>query len=190
MFANGDTTGYGMHGDFLNGWPSLDANGRNVLQDAIEQCNANNGVGGVLKNCPPFVPFLDSAGANACQPENPQVDENVGFKSPLKSLPGNNPIWIGDGAKPSYGSNWTDSSTNFTDFKSVIPQGYELVGCVAEASNGRALQAASFANNNMTRAACVSWCSDQGYPLAGVEYGRVCAFPLYCIFAMDGPTDT
>ena len=177
MFANGDTTGYGMHGDFLNGWPSLDANGRNVLQDAIEQCNANNGVGGVLKNCPPFVPFLDSAGANACQPENPQVDENVGFKSPLKSLPGNNPIWMGDGAKPSYGSNWTDSSTNFTDFKSVIPQGYELVGCVAEASNGR------------TRAACVSWCSDQGYPLAGVEYGRVCAFPLYCIFAMDGPTD-
>jgi len=58
VWSNGDATGYGLHADFINGWPSL-INGTNVLQQAINQCNANNGVGGMLGNCPPFVPYLN-----------------------------------------------------------------------------------------------------------------------------------
>jgi hypothetical protein len=155
-------------------WPALDANGRNILQDAIEQCNDNNGVGGVLQNCPPFVPFLDNAAANACQPENPQVDEEVGFNGPLKALPGNNPLWVGTGPKPTV-PDYEEPKTEYTDFKSVVPEGYAEVGCVAEGPRGRALNAASFSNGNMTRAVCVAWCRDRGFPLAGIEYGRVSA---------------
>jgi len=70
VFANGDASGYGLHADFINGWPEL-INGTNVLQQAIEQCNDNDGVGGELKNCPPFVPYLDYGAASACTPENP-----------------------------------------------------------------------------------------------------------------------
>lgn len=55
---------------------------------------------------------------------------------------------------------------------SVIKSGYSLTGCIAEASSGRALQGASLSNGNMTRGACVSFCSDRGFPLAGVEYGQ------------------
>lgn len=185
VFANGDTTGYGMHGDFLNGWPAYN-NGTNVLQQAIDGCNQNNGVGGVLENCPPFVPFLNSDAAYGCQPQNFYVNEDVGFNSPLKALPGNNPIWIGAGPKPSL-ANYTEGNTTYTNFKSVIPDGYDEVGCVAEPSSGRALGLQSFTAANMTRAACVNFCQSFGLPLAGIEYGSEC----YCDKAMrNGASNT
>ncbi|OCF34866.1 hypothetical protein I316_03412 [Kwoniella heveanensis BCC8398] len=185
VYANGDTTGYGMHGDFLNGWPSL-VNGTNVLQQALDGCNDNNGVGGVLSACPPFVPYIDSAQANACKPLNDQVNEDVGFGHSISQLPGNNPIWIGEGSKPTY-DNYTDDNLTYTDFKSVIPTGYTETGCIAEGTSGRALNGASFSNANMTRGACVSWCQDRGYPLAGIEYGQEC----YCDFAIrNGASNT
>ncbi|KAL1413684.1 hypothetical protein Q8F55_001463 [Vanrija albida] len=172
VFSNGDTTGYGMHGDFIAGWD--EPNGVNVLQQAIDGCNANNGVGGELQNCPPFVPFLDSAAASACRPENPLVNEDVGIGHKIARLPGNNPLWVGTGPKPSW-PGFVDIN-DYISPQSPIPAGYTLTGCVAEATSGRALTGASFANNNMTRGACVSWCADRGFPYAGVEYGREC----YC----------
>ncbi|WVW81296.1 hypothetical protein I302_103287 [Kwoniella bestiolae CBS 10118] len=181
VWANGDTTGYGLHADFLNGWPSYN-NGTNVLQQALDGCNDNNGVGGELKNCPPFVPYLDSASASSCTPLNDQVNEDVGFGHYISKLPGDNTM---DGLTSS--GNYSDDGIGFTDFKSVIPAGYTDVGCIAEGKTGRALAAASFSSDNMTRSACVSWCQDRGYPLAGIEYGREC----YCDFAMrNGATNT
>ncbi|WWD22710.1 hypothetical protein CI109_107203 [Kwoniella shandongensis] len=186
VFANGDTTGYGMHGDFLNGWPSY-KNGTNVLQQALDQCNQDNGVGGVLSACPPFVPYIDSGAASACRPLNDQVNEDVGFGHPISSLPGDNVIWIGNSTIKPTKPDYNDSSIGYTDFKSVIPAGFTEVGCIAEAANGRALSGATFSSKNMTRGACVSWCADRGYPLAGVEYGQEC----YCDFAMrNGASNT
>jgi hypothetical protein len=175
VFANGDTTGYGMHGDFLNGWPSL-VNGTNILQQAIDGCNANNGVGGDLKSCPPFVSSLNYDAAAACRAQNPQVNEDIGIGHSIPMLPGNNPIWVGNGTKPT-NPNYVEGNTTYSDFKSVIPAGYSLTGCIAESTNGRALTDASFSASNMTRGACVGWCKDRGYPLAGIEYGRG-MFPL------------
>lgn len=172
VLANGDTTGYGFHGDFLNGWPAYN-NGTNILQKAIDGCNDNNGVGGELQNCPPFVPYLNAASANSCGPQNLLVDEDVGFGHSISQLPGNNPIWIGNGTKPSY-ANYTETSTNFTDFKSVIPTGYTETGCIAEGITGRALNALYWSSANMTRGACVSYCQSNGFPLAGVQYGSEC----------------
>jgi len=173
VWSNGDATGYGLHADFINGWPSL-INGTNVLQQAINQCNANNGVGGMLGNCPPFVPYLNLNAANACRPQNAQVAEDIGNGHGIKLLPGNNPLWIGNVTKP-VTANYTESAP-ILDVTSIIPSGYTSVGCVAEGTSGRALTGASFTNNNMTRGACVSYCQSFGYPLAGVEFGRQC----YC----------
>lgn len=165
VFATGDTTGYSMHGDFVNGWPSL-ANGSNVLQEALDQCNQDNGVGGELNNCPPFVPYIDSASASACKPLNLLVDEDIGDGHFINKLPGDNPLWIGNGTKPTY-ANYSDEGIGFTDFKSVIPGGYTEVGCIAESTTGRALTGSYFSASNMTRGICVSFCEANGYPLAG-----------------------
>jgi hypothetical protein len=170
VFANGDTTGYGMHGDFLNGWPSL-VNGDNILQRAINECNANDGVGGNLQDCPPFVPVLNRDAASACRPENPQVDEDIGFGHFIPNLPGNNPIWLGNGSKP-VDSGYVEPKPTFTNFASVVPKGYDLVGCIKESTNGRALRGDSFVSANMTRGACISWCQDRGYPLSATEFGQ------------------
>ena len=185
VWANGDTTGYGLHADFINGWPSL-INGTNVLQEAIDQCNASDGVGGELNNCPPLAPYLDQAAANACRPQNPRVLEDIGSGDYIAQLPGNNPIWIGNTTKPSY-ANYTEGNTTYSNYASVIPTGYTQVGCIAEGTSGRALTGASFSSNNMTRGACVSYCQSFGYPLAGVEFGREC----YCGSVMtSGATNT
>ena len=45
VLANGDPTGYGLHGDFLNGWD------RSVLSRAVEECDADSGV---IEDCGVF----------------------------------------------------------------------------------------------------------------------------------------
>ncbi|WVQ72276.1 hypothetical protein IAR50_001826 [Cryptococcus sp. DSM 104548] len=188
VWSFGDVTGYGFHGDFINGWPAH-VNGTNVLQEALDQCNDNNGVGGELTACPPFVPYLDSASANGCNPLNDLVDEDIGSGHTISRLPGDNPLWIGNSTtKPSWGDNATDDSTiGYTDFKSTIPDGYTVTGCIAEGTSGRALAGATFSSTNMTRGICVQWCEDQGFPLAGMEYGSEC----YCGTSIqNGATNT
>jgi len=77
VFANGDPTGYGYHGDFVMGWTD-----RNALQHAHETCiNA--------ADCP----------ALGNQPANPQklifpavYEEEIGLNGVIDKLPGNNPI--------------------------------------------------------------------------------------------------
>lgn len=185
VWSNGDTTGYGLHADFINGWPTL-VNGTNVLQEAINQCNANEGVGGELGNCPPLAPYINTDGANACRPQNALVDEDVGSGHSIPFLPGDNPIWIGNVTKPSF-ANYTDDGINLIDATSTIPTGYTEIGCIAEGTSGRALTAASFSNNNMTRGACVSYCQAFGFPFAGVEFGLDC----YCGTSMqNGASNT
>lgn len=176
VLANGDTTGYGFHGDFVNGWPAH-VNGTNVLQQALDQCNDNNGVGGELNNCPPFVPYLNNAAASACKPQNDQIDEDIGLGHKISKLPGDNPLWIGNSTTKPTTANYTEPNTTYTNFESVIPTGYNYVGCIAEGTSGRALTGKSISNANMTRGACVSFCQSFGFPLAGVEYGQVSAHP-------------
>ena len=45
VLANGDPTGYGLHGDFINGWDS------GVLSRAVKTCTADSGV---IEDCPVF----------------------------------------------------------------------------------------------------------------------------------------
>lgn len=175
VWANGDTTGYGLHADFINGWPSL-VNGTNILQRAIDECNINNGVGGNLQDCPPLAPFLDNRAAYACQPENPIVNEDIGDRGKIFSLPGNNPLYTGPGMVTGNGTS-TDPEPGLVNTTSPLPSGWTRSGCIGEAPNaGRALSAASMTSDNMTRGGCVSFCASKGLPLAGVEYGREC----YC----------
>jgi len=57
------------------------------------------------------------------------------------------------------------------------PKGWKAQGCWTEleASEGRALHGASFVNSTgMTRESCTTFCTDEGFNYAGVEYGEEC----------------
>jgi len=78
VLANGDTTGYGYHGDFIMGWTDRDA-----LQHAHANCiNA--------ADCP----TLGNQPGAAVPLIYPAIyEEDVGFNGPIAKLPGNNPVY-------------------------------------------------------------------------------------------------
>eukprot|EP01118_Nematostelium_gracile_P009047 TRINITY_DN302_c0_g3_i1.p1 TRINITY_DN302_c0_g3~~TRINITY_DN302_c0_g3_i1.p1 ORF type:complete len:543 (-),score=118.58 TRINITY_DN302_c0_g3_i1:20-1648(-) len=93
VLSQGDTTGYGFHGDFLSGWdPS-------VMQAALEHpsCDATNTANGNnVKNCLPLAPFVQETPSGACQLDNViPLTEDLGLAAPIHSLPGCNPLTYG-----------------------------------------------------------------------------------------------
>ncbi|KAI0245871.1 hypothetical protein BJV78DRAFT_1079384, partial [Lactifluus subvellereus] len=90
VLANGDPTGYGLHGDFLNGWD------RSVLSRAITTCTAASGV---IEDCPVFQNegrFYADADMNLCSATNPLPNESVPYAVPY--LPGCVAVTDGPGA--------------------------------------------------------------------------------------------
>ncbi|KAL9098234.1 MAG: hypothetical protein Q9163_006073 [Psora crenata] len=79
VFSYGDTTGYGFHGDFQNGWDN------DVQAAAIEQCATGN-PSGVVKSCGPLAASTISDFSRQCPPRSAVVDEEV--TGMLDKLPG------------------------------------------------------------------------------------------------------
>lgn len=77
VLANGDATGYSLHGDFMAGWDEP------LLQHIIDTCDA--GTSG-MENCPGL---FYGQNKDECTIDSP-VDEQV--TGTLTSLPGNNPL--------------------------------------------------------------------------------------------------
>ncbi|KZV96135.1 hypothetical protein EXIGLDRAFT_559326, partial [Exidia glandulosa HHB12029] len=86
VWANGDATGFGLHGDFMMGWTDV-----NALAHAHETCNGPGDL------CP-----INVLGSSPSEPPQPGpapllvpavYEENVGLDgSKLDKLPGNNPV--------------------------------------------------------------------------------------------------
>jgi hypothetical protein len=86
VYAMGDPTGYGLHGDFINGW------NQTALDLAMTTCTGPDGP--QTPDCSLWVPSLGSTGASSSQTvttPNPNP-EPVGLDGPIPTLPGNNPI--------------------------------------------------------------------------------------------------
>jgi hypothetical protein len=79
VLSSGDTTGYGYHGDFLNGWDTA------ILQKAIGNCT---NMGGLVKDCQIFDLHTDAEMA-ACSRKSDFPEIVTGT---LAKLPGCNPI--------------------------------------------------------------------------------------------------
>ncbi|KAM6504060.1 protein of unknown function (DUF1996) domain containing protein [Amanita muscaria] len=88
VFSSGDSTGYGYHGDYINGWDA------GVLQRAINNCNCNNF--GDPTCCAQQHIFTLKPSGQQCS-ITPTVNEQV--LGTLNILPGNNPV-VGYGATP------------------------------------------------------------------------------------------
>ncbi|KAK3069193.1 hypothetical protein LTR53_012654, partial [Teratosphaeriaceae sp. CCFEE 6253] len=166
VFAQGDRTGFGFHGDFINGWDVEE------LQEAVDTCT---NLSGNLEDCPVFDDLFSNDECQACKIP-PQVNEQVTGK--LNKLPGCNPITKGpQRAKPVTDCAVTPISAPtqyFTDVTSSL--GWEYVGCANDSLSTRTLQGASTSADDMTVATCIKYCKGKGYSLAGLEYGSQC----YC----------
>ena len=86
VFANGDTTGYGFHGDFLNGWDM------DVQTSAVENCLYTDD-GGLISACPVLYASDHVNFSRDCLPQPEYWNEPV--LGMLTQLPGCNPITSG-----------------------------------------------------------------------------------------------
>ncbi|KAF5573947.1 WSC domain-containing protein [Fusarium pseudoanthophilum] len=173
VFSNGDPTGYGLHGDFLNGWDVK------VLQKAVKECTDASGV---IEKCSALT-FFDDDAMNGCRVPV-QVDEKT--NGVLKSLPGCNPVTFGpEPATPVVGEacNATKKISPpkwpFTDVTDTNK--FRYLGCAKDTYGSRSLNMAQTSADNMTIESCLDYCEHQGYLFAGLEYGREC----YCGNAVD-----
>ncbi|KAN0126382.1 protein of unknown function (DUF1996) domain containing protein [Russula decolorans] len=112
VLSNGDPTGYGLHGDFMNGWD------RSVLSRAVATCTADSGV---IEDCLVFQDedrFYTDDQMNACSATNPIPQEKVNPGNVLSTLPGC--VAVTEGPAPATPAN-------------LIP------GCVPGGGNGSAV---------------------------------------------------
>ena len=184
VFSTGDTTGYGFHGDFLNGWDPQ------VQADAIEQCmgaNANND--GQIGLCAPLNSSVDPFFSQNCPEQPPVVNETV--HGLLKVLPGCNPP-TGGPLRAAQNICPVQPALNYIpnqDYKnrSVAVPGdrvgnWSYMGCAFDTGAPRPLAGMSYSSeNNMTIESCTAFCGANGYFLSGLEYASQC----YCASVMS-----
>ncbi|WVQ83503.1 hypothetical protein IAT38_005644 [Cryptococcus sp. DSM 104549] len=99
VLANGDTSGYGIHADFMNGWNA------DTLQGVLDDCRYMNSTAEVEAadepaNCPHLNSSINLDITYSCRLQTQIVDEDVGQLSPIEYLPGCNGIWTGNTSKP------------------------------------------------------------------------------------------
>jgi hypothetical protein len=90
VIANGDTTGYGYHGDFYSGWNET------FLQEALNTCTNTSGL---AKDCPMLTLQVDSIATN-CFLDLPDELRQEDYQGPMSALPGNVIIAPGPGLAP------------------------------------------------------------------------------------------
>jgi hypothetical protein len=165
VWASGDSTGYGFHGDFVNGWDVP------TLQKAVTECNSASGV---IEECKVFDFFSDQVAQGCKIPAS--VDEQI--DGILDALPGCNPVQSGPGMAKSMSG--CDAPTtigtpqyNFVDL--TVSKGFEYLGCGPDiAGQARTLGGASLTADDMTNEKCVDYCISKGFSIAGTEYTTQC----------------
>lgn len=186
VFSQGDTTGYGFHGDFQNGWQM------DVLQDAVNNCLFNENSNGTIEECTSLAKSDTNAYNFNCPEVKSPIDERV--RGLMDKLPGCIQITTGPDAAP----NSAMSCPSGVQPPSIIPTqdsrpratakpvpgtyyglpNQQYLGCYNDSAGGiRTLNARSTSNYTaMTPQYCQKWCNDRGYRMSGVEYAQEC----YC----------
>jgi len=163
VFANGDPTGYGYHGDFVNGWDIP------TLEKAI-QCNADSGV---IEECG-ALQLYENDEMDDCK-ISPSVKDNLGTDSWLNALPGCNPLQRG----PNRAVLQTNCGATTTIGKpetysiDATSKGFEYVGCAGDDLNARTFPY-RYGANDMTVFKCIGHCASKGYIYAGLEWAVEC----------------
>ncbi|KAJ2902906.1 glyoxal oxidase precursor [Zalerion maritima] len=78
VLSNGDSTGFGMHADFINGW------NQTILENALDQCHSESGQ---IRDCPVF-DIVDKEIYEACKLTLPDAIADEQTFGLLSGLPG------------------------------------------------------------------------------------------------------
>jgi len=159
VLSFGDTSGYGLHADFLSGWDEK------FLQSVIDGCKSTNSFG--IENCTVLRPW--NATGNFTAPAMPigyLPNEDIGLGAPISALPGCNKIWSDNSSKPTCDVN-VDPPINLRVGPDLSEWNY--FGCPFQYnSNGNILTAHYFESKDMTVDTCLNECSSKGYEYAGL----------------------
>jgi hypothetical protein len=166
VWSMGDNTGYGYHGDFVNGWDVP------TLQKAVTECTNDSGQ---VEDCPVFDLYDDSF-TNGCKIPTSMNEQVSGV---LEALPGCNPVQDGPSnavVKTGCGAPTTIGTpeNNFVDL--TVSKKFEYVGCGTDSISNRGFTGASTSAKDMTNEKCVDFCTSEGFSVAGTEYSDEC----YC----------
>ncbi|KAK5193940.1 hypothetical protein LTR99_005830 [Exophiala xenobiotica] len=183
VFSNGDTTGYGFHGDFLNAWDN------DVLTEAVAEC-INGNPSGVIEECAPLNASQDEYFGVNCPERASLVNEQV--RGVLPKLPGCNDVTYGPAKAPqgicstqpslndlpnTDGQKKVEPVANTTTVSLESGKTATYQGCYMDGTGARSLSGASTKNSTgMSTATCAAYCQYQGYSVFGTEYSSEC----YC----------
>jgi hypothetical protein len=200
ILANGDRTGYSLHGDFVsvlllpivdnraNMFMQIAGWDEDVLQKIINNCDAGDSG---MDKCADAGTINNSA--DSCNIAN-LVPEKI--SGALEKLPGNNPPtgW-GQGesasSSPSQAANTqtttsvvsaskTETETTATTTVSATEAsttGWSYLGCYSDSTSTRALTGVQFADlgiGKVTSTGCMEYCGNAGFRFAGTEYAGQC----------------
>jgi hypothetical protein len=177
-WANGDSTGYGLHADFMMGWD------RDILTKALNdpRCvTINHAI--PITECPVLNEYFNINAAKACKPARgqlmepfPQGDGNI-----VPKLPGCNPLWGATGAKPGCAipvPALDISAHKTTAGSDILPvsqqrntsipdtKGWHNIGCYHDQAMTPAL---AFVDPKLTPERCQDACQRNGYNYAAVS---------------------
>ncbi|KAF2153926.1 putative WSC domain protein, partial [Myriangium duriaei CBS 260.36] len=164
VFGMGDPTGYGFHGDFVNGWDIP------TLQKAVDTCTNDSGT---MEDCHALE--LNTGDEMAACTIPSSVNEDI--TGPLDKLPGCNAVNAGPGeVTPSTDCATTPISGPQIPFTDVTSLGWAYQGCANDDVNSRTLTGTSniYSTNQATTdvETCIKSCLGSTY--AGLEYGKQC----------------
>ncbi|CAG7855277.1 SubName: Full=Related to glyoxal oxidase {ECO:0000313/EMBL:CCA74889.1} [Serendipita indica DSM 11827] len=163
VLSMGDPTGYGFHGDFLNGWDIA------ALQRALDKCTQDSGR---IEDCAGDLELQDDSLMKDCINPTRVAENTLGW---LPALPGCNPVTYGPGraspqACPTVPSILSLDQVGFE--KKDVPF-WDPVGCAKDDLNNRLLPR-KFSDPAMTIEMCGNLCHNNGYTYAGAQWGVEC----------------
>lgn len=109
VISNGDPTGYGYHGDFIQGWDP------DFLQQAVDTCT---NLSGEVSDCPLF-DLQDDEAQGECRFDVPYAVKAEDVFAHPTGIPGNVPIQSG----PAYATEWWTTATSTSSCSSEISTG-------------------------------------------------------------------
>ncbi|WWC68978.1 uncharacterized protein I206_102914 [Kwoniella pini CBS 10737] len=179
IWANGDTTGYALHSDFVNGWDT------SVLEAALNDPACLTGEM-TMTACPTLAMSMNLGTAQNCQPQRGVLESYADF-APISSLPGCNLPWasgpkpacnppvgsptVPNGLKGTDGS-LTYSGPSYTNTTTSPPGQWTRQGCIGGATS--LTNSFQYSDAAMTQAKCQSTCGEWGMQYSGLLSGAYC----------------